>query len=162
MKRFDSLARVGGGLAGLVLLLAILVAANVIVGHASLRVDLTEEKLYSLSEGSRSVLRKLEQPVTLKLYFSSSSAEVPVYLKTYARQVGDLLEEYRIAADGKLVVERYDPKPDSDAEEWAQRYGITGQQMGMVGPTLYLGLVAVAGGRGTPPPVPGPRPQGLL
>ena len=78
MKRFDSLARVSGGLVGLVLLLAILVAANVIVSYSSLRADLTEEKLYTLSEGSRSVLQKLEQPVTLKFYFSSSSAEVPV------------------------------------------------------------------------------------
>jgi len=162
MKRFDSLARVSGGLVGLVLLLAILVAANVIVSYSSLRADLTEEKLYTLSEGSRSVLQKLEQPVTLKFYFSSSSAEVPVYLKSYARQVGDLLEEYRLAADGKVIVERHDPKPDSDAEEWAQRYGVAGQQIGMAGPTLYLGLVAVAGESEASLPFVDPRQQALL
>ncbi|NQT94398.1 MAG: GldG family protein, partial [Lentisphaerae bacterium] len=162
MKRFDSLARASGGLVGLLLLLAILIAANVIVSHANLRADLTEEKLYSLSDGTRSVLQKLEQPVTLKLYFSAGSAEIPVYLKNYARQVGDLLEEYRIAGDGKLVVEQHDPKPDSDAEEWAQRYGITGQQVGMAGPMLYLGLVAVVGENEAALPFLDPRTQGLL
>ena len=58
-----------GGLIGLIALLAILVAINAIISSINIRKDLTDEKLYSLSDGTRSMLSKLERPVTLKLFF---------------------------------------------------------------------------------------------
>ncbi len=132
----------GAGLAGLLALLAILVAVNVIASNLRVRADLTQEKLYSLSKGSRDMLRKLDRDVTIKLFFNSSSPQVPVFLKNYARQVEDLLTEYVIASGGRVALEKHDPKPDSEAEEWAQRYGISGQSVSMAGPAVYLLLLA--------------------
>jgi len=135
------------GIVGLVLVAAIVVAANLILSSLPLRTDLTAEKLYTLSKGSRAVLGKLSEDVTLKYYFSSTSAEMPMTLKTYANQVQDLLKEYELAGHGHLTLEAYDPKPDSDAEEWAQRYGVEPQNVNPFGQSVYFGLVAVCGDR---------------
>ena len=133
------------GALGLVLLAVILGAADLILASLPLRIDFTAEKLYTLSKGSRAVLGKLDSDVTLKYYFSSSSAETPMALKTYATQVQNLLKEYELAGKGHVVLEAYDPKPDSDAEEWAQRYGVEPQNVTPFGQPVYFGLVAVCG-----------------
>ncbi|MBQ9430184.1 MAG: Gldg family protein [Kiritimatiellae bacterium] len=133
------------GVVGLVLLLAIIAAVNLILSNLRLRGDLTAEKLYTLSSGSKAILGKLENDVTLKFYCSSSSSEMPMGLKTYATQVQDLLKEYELAGKGHIQLEAYDPKPDSDAEEWAQRYGIEPQQVNPFGQPIYFGLVSVCG-----------------
>ncbi|MDA3925338.1 MAG: Gldg family protein [Kiritimatiellae bacterium] len=144
-KKNSVFSKIGGGIAGLTLLLAIICAVNIIISNLRMRVDLTGENLYTLSKGSKEILGQLEADITLKLYFSSSSAEMPMMLKTYANQVQDLLKEYEIASKGKLTLEAYDTKPDSDAEEWAQRYGIEPQQTSMLGQPVYFGLAAVSG-----------------
>ena len=144
-NKSNLLSRFGTGLAGLLVLLVIIGAANLIIANLRLRVDLTAERLYTLSTGSKQVLAKLENDVTLKFYFSSSSAEMPMGLKTYANQVQDLLKEYELAGKGRVALEAYDPKPDSDSEEWAQRYGIEPQQTNPFGQPVYFGLVAVCG-----------------
>jgi ABC-type uncharacterized transport system involved in gliding motility auxiliary subunit len=154
--------KASGGVAGLLILLAILVAANIIASSLRARVDLTEEHLYTLSDGSRHVLKQLDRKVTLKLFFSSSDPAVPVQLKSYADQVMDLLQEYRKTAGSKVKIEEYDPKPDSDAEEWAQKYGIRGQPLGLMGPAIYFGLVVVAGDSEQLVPALDPRTQKLL
>jgi ABC-type uncharacterized transport system involved in gliding motility auxiliary subunit len=133
------------GVIGLAVLLVIIGAVNLIISNLRLRVDLTAERLYTLSGGSRRVLGKLANDVTLKFYFSVSSSEMPMGLKTYANQVQDLLKEYELAGKGHIALEAYDPKPDSDAEEWAQRYGIEPQQVNPFGQPVYFGLVAVSG-----------------
>ena len=135
------------GSVGLVLLAVIIGAVNLILANLPLRTDLTAERLYTLSGGSKAVLGKLDEDVTLKYYFSASSAELPMAMKTYATQVQNLLKEYEIAAGGRLVLESYDPKPDSDAEEWAQRYGVEPQNVNPFGQPVYFGLVAVCGDR---------------
>ena len=144
-NKSNLLSRFGTGLAGLLVLLVIIGAANLIIANLRLRVDLTAERLYTLSTGSKQVLGKLENDVTLKFYFSASSAEMPMGLKTYANQVQDLLKEYELAGKGRVALEAYDPKPDSDSEEWAQRYGIEPQQTNPFGQPVYFGLVAVCG-----------------
>lgn len=140
-----SFKRFTAGALGLACLLVIIGAVYVIVANLRIRADLTAEKLYTLSKGSRELLGKLPKDVTLKFYFSRSSAEMPMALKTYADQVCDLLKEYAIAGGGRLVLEEYDPKPDSDSEEWAQRYGVEPQQTSPFGQPVYFGLVAVSG-----------------
>ena len=158
----NALQKASGGLIGILVVLAALVAVNIIAGNLRLRLDLTQEKLYTLSDGTRSILGNLEQPVTVKLFFNSSSPSVPVFLKNYARQVTDLLKEYRIASKGNFILEQFDPKPDSDEEEWARRYGISAQQVGMFEPPVYFGLVAVAGNNEAVIPVLDPRSEELL
>jgi ABC-type uncharacterized transport system involved in gliding motility auxiliary subunit len=162
MKKGEGLLRIMGGAAGLIALLAILIAANWILGGMRIRHDFTSEKLYSLTPGTRAIVGKLDQKVTLKLFFNSSTPEVQPYVKNYARNVEDLLHEYALASGRKIVVEKYDPQPDSEAEEWAQKYGIPGNPMDMNGTPIYLGLVGVCGSTEAVLPVLDPRTEELL
>ena len=151
------------GVVGLVLVGAIAASSVVILANLPLRCDMTAEKLYTLSKGSKAVLSQLTEDVTFKYYVSSSSAEMPMALKTYASQVGNLLKEYERAGGGRLVVETYDPKPDSDAEEWAQRYGVEPQTGGNpFGAGIYFGIVAVCGDREETLGVLSPRTESTL
>ncbi|MBR0241768.1 MAG: Gldg family protein [Kiritimatiellae bacterium] len=151
------------GVVGLGLVGAIAASSVVILANLPLRCDMTAENLYTLSKGSKAVLGQLTEDVTLKYYVSSSSAEMPMALKTYAQQVGNLLKEYERAGGGRLVVEEYDPKPDSDAEEWAQRYGVEPQTGGNpFGQGIYFGVVAVCGDREETLGVLSPRTESTL
>ncbi len=151
------------GVVGLVLVGAIAASSVVILANLPLRCDMTAENLYTLSKGSKAILGQLTEDVTLKYYVSSSSAEMPMALKTYAQQVGNLLKEYERAGGGRLVVEEYDPKPDSDAEEWAQRYGVEPQTGGNpFGQGIYFGVVAVCGDREETLGVLSPRTESTL
>ena len=151
------------GVVGLVLVGAIAASSVVILANLPLRCDMTAENLYTLSKGSKAVLGQLTEDVTLKYYVSSSSAEMPMALKTYAQQVGNILKEYERAGGGRLVVEEYDPKPDSDAEEWAQRYGVEPQTGGNpFGQGIYFGVVAVCGDREETLGVLSPRTESTL
>lgn len=155
--------KVSGSLAGLLALLAILVGANLLIGSfRGARVDLTEDRLYTLSQGTRDALAKLEEPVTLMFFFNRSSPEVPQPLKQFASQVEDLLGEYALAARGKVAVEKYDPKPDSEVEELAMSHGISRQVLGMMGPPVFMGLVARAGDREAAIPFVDPRTEELM
>jgi ABC-type uncharacterized transport system involved in gliding motility auxiliary subunit len=123
---------------GLVALLFALVAFNYLASTASLRADLTEGNLYTLSTGTKKILRGLESPVTLKLYVSQGE-QVPVQLRSFAQRVEDLVQEFQAAANGNLRVQRYNPRPDSDEEDAAQLDGIEPQQL-MSGEQFYLGV----------------------
>jgi ABC-type uncharacterized transport system involved in gliding motility auxiliary subunit len=146
MDKKKEILKAGGGIAGMVAIMAIVVAVNVIIGNFRMRADLTEEKLYTLSDGTRNLLVNLEQPVTLNLYLSSSSPDMPAQMKAYAKQVEDLLWEYRDRSKGNVALIKHDPKPDSDAEEWARRYGLAAQTANIFGSPIYFGLVAESGG----------------
>ncbi|VGO20212.1 Gldg family protein [Pontiella sulfatireligans] len=137
------------GLAGVLLLLGILIAFNAVIRPMRLRADVTQDKLYTLSGGTKQLLGDLDRDVTLKFYFSKSNDRISVPLKNFAGRVRDLLKEYESRSGGGLVVEEYDPKPDSDEEEWAQRYGLQGQSVDLFGAggDLYFGIVAVSGNR---------------
>jgi ABC-type uncharacterized transport system involved in gliding motility auxiliary subunit len=124
---------------GIVALLVVLIAVNFILGVFNLRADLTQGSVYTLSPGTRSILGKLEAPVKLRLYYTQGGEAVPVGLKTFAKRVEDLLKEYQTAGRGKVVVEKFNPEPDSDAEESAQLDGIEGQ-LTNTGEKFYLGL----------------------
>jgi len=124
---------------GVIALAVILVAANFLLGAFNARVDLTEGNVYTLSPGTRAILSKLEAPVKIRLYYSQGGNAVPVGLKTFAKRVEDLLAEYRAASGGKVMVEKFNPEPDSDAEDSANLDGIDGQ-MTNTGEKFYLGL----------------------
>lgn len=124
---------------GVVVVLLILVALNFIASQFRTRIDLTQGNLYTLSEGTRAVLTKLEAPVKVRFYYTQSSEDVPVATKAFARRVEDLLAEYRQVSKGKVVVEKLDPQPDSDAEDSATLDGVDAQSTG-TGEKFYLGL----------------------
>ena len=115
--------------AGVAAVFLILVALNFILGLSKARVDLTAEKLYTLSGGTKAILAKLDTPVKIRLYYSQREQQMPVGLKTYAQRVEDLLKEYKAAAKSNLEIEKYDPQPDSDAEDSANLDGVEGEQL---------------------------------
>jgi len=123
---------------GLAALFLLLVALNFLLGLAPARLDLTDGKLYTLSPGTKKILRNLASPVRLKLYVSQGEA-VPVPLRGFAQRVEDLVREFKQAAGSNLVVERYNPKPDSEEEDAAQLDGIEPQQL-VTGEQFYLGV----------------------
>jgi ABC-type uncharacterized transport system involved in gliding motility auxiliary subunit len=124
----------------------ILVAFNVLTSAVHQRVDLTKEQAYTLSRGTRAILGKLDAPIKIRFYCTQSESASPesVLLKSYARTIDDLLGEYKQNAHGKLTVERYDPQPDSDAEDSARLDGIQAQDLSG-GEKFYLGLAVSQG-----------------
>jgi len=125
---------------GLAALFLILVAVNYLAARAPVRLDLTAGRLYTLADGTKKVLKGLSAPVTVKLYVSSGEA-MPVPLRSFARRVQSLLDEFKSVAGPNLVIERYDPRPDSEEEDAAQLDGIEPQQLAS-GEQFYLGLAA--------------------
>ena len=128
---------------GVVAMAIILIAFNVVAGAFKERIDLTKEKAFTLSQGTRAILNKLDTPIKIRFYCTQAepSAET-VYLRTYAKHVEDLLAEYKQVAKGKLTIEKYDPQPDSDAEDSARLDGVEGQML-RNGEKFYLGLAVV-------------------
>ena len=135
MKKYEHLLY---SAVGLVALLLILVAVNFLVSRVPARVDLTDGDIYTLSEGTRKILRGLQSPVKVKLYMSRGES-VPVPLRSFAQRVEDVVQEFKQAAGSNLVIERYDPRPDSEEEDAAQLDGIEPQQL-MSGEQFYLGI----------------------
>jgi ABC-type uncharacterized transport system involved in gliding motility auxiliary subunit len=124
---------------GLVLLAIILIAANFLLSVIKARVDLTQGSVYTLSDGTRAILAKLEAPVKIRYYYTQGGNTVPVGIKTFAKRVEDLLAEYKAASNGKVIIEKFNPEPDSDAEESAALDNVEGQQTN-TGEKFYLGL----------------------
>lgn len=101
-------------------LLIVLLNLNFLVSMVfSNPVDITTDKLYTFSQGTKNILKGLNQPVTIRFYRSYSDNRMPVQLSSYAERIEDLLRTYCSYAKGKIIVEYYDPIPDSDAEESA-------------------------------------------
>src|SRR5580700_7714158 len=139
MKKFESWLF---PVAAVVAVLVILIAVNVLGGFLKIRGDLTENKLYTLSPGTKKILDKLDTPVEIRFYYSRDNSSMPVPLRTYAQEIEDLLSEYQQASHGKIQVVKLDPKPDSDAEDSARLDGVQGQTTAnnLTGDKIYLGL----------------------
>ncbi len=124
---------------GIVVVAVLLVAVNMIADELNLRADFTDEKLYTLSDGTRTILEELDTSVNVRFYYSKSAADMPVQLKSYAGRVQDLLQEYRRASNGLLEIDKFDPQPDSEAEDSARLDGIRGRSVA-TGRSIYLGI----------------------
>ena len=114
-----------------VTLSAIIMVLTVYIGNAWLKrfkVDMTEEKLYTISNGSKEILKKLNTPLTLKLYYSKTSANKGTeglrIFNNYFFYVKDLLEEYVAHSRNNLRLQVIDPRPDTKEEEDASTYGL--------------------------------------
>ena len=125
-----------GGVAAMAILL---VAANIVVGSFSWRADLTQNKQFTLSQGTKEILGKIDGQVEIRFYYSESLKEMPLGLKTYAQRIEDLLTEYQQIAGKKVNLKKLDPKPDSDAEDSAGLDGVEGQLL-RSGDKVYLGM----------------------
>ena len=106
------------------------------------RLDLTGNNLYTLSDGSREILESIDEPVNLYFFFSEKSSEDLTSLRVYATRVREMLEEYELAANGKINLSVVDPEPFSEAEDQAAEFGLQGIPVSTAGEELYFGLAA--------------------
>lgn len=134
-------SRAGRAVGALIAIFVMLVAANIVAArYASPRLDLTEEHLYTLAAGTRHTLAKIDEPITLRLYYSPRLGDtVPAY-GVYAQRVRELLDQYVAAAKGKIRLEVYDPLPYSDTEDRAVAYGLQPAPLNERGEAVYFGL----------------------
>lgn len=115
------------------------VAVNVWLRGA--RLDLTENGLYTLGEGTQAVLESIEEPINLYFFFSNEATTNLPTLRTYANRVRETLEELVAnAPDGKLVLNVVDPLPFSEEEDRAEQFGLQAANIGPAGEAVYFGL----------------------
>ncbi len=129
-----------GGLAALIVLfLGVVMLSNVAL--RGMRIDLTQNKLYTLTPGTAQVLKELKEPVNLYFYFSRDAAakQAPLVLP-YAGRVREFLEEVTARANGKIHLQVIDPQPFTDDEDRAAELGLQSLDPGGSGDTLYFGL----------------------
>ncbi|MFM2220556.1 MAG: hypothetical protein RLZZ553_304 [Verrucomicrobiota bacterium] len=91
--------------------------------------DFTEDKVHTLSKGTKSILSKLDAPVTIRYYASRKNEALPRETKLFIRRIDDILKEYVNLSNGKMRVENLDPQPDTDAEDSANLDGIQTQNI---------------------------------
>lgn len=138
MKSTHPVTRAAFGIGALV---TIAVLANWLVALTPLGnrgADFTENKVHTLSDGTRSILGELDTPVVIRYYATRNTDYMPQELKLHMRRVDDLLKEYASLSKGKLRIENLDPEPDTDAEDSANLDGINGERMN--DQNLYFGL----------------------
>ena len=131
---------------GLILLLGVFIISIL----PSLRIDLTEDRLYSLSDGTRNILSNLSQPIELMFFYSDSATEDVPQLRAYGNRVQELLREIVIASEGNLRLSVIDPDPFSEEEDLATQYGVRAVPVTQGGEGVYFGLVAAQDGDGVP------------
>lgn len=158
-----SIHPVGRAILAIVALIVIVISGNLLVaklgiGHKTL--DLTEEKIHSLSDGTKSILDELAAPVVIRYYATRSTNYLPEEMKLHMRRVDDLLAEYESLSDGKLQIENLDPEPDTDAEDAANLDGINGQSINQE--NLYFGLAIACLDRTTTIPFLDPSNETML
>lgn len=125
----------------IVLLFVGLVLVNYLATSIPVRADFTAESIYSLSPGTKAILNKIEEPVTLDLYFTKNATGLPIAYKNYATRVQEMLRQYARAAHGKIRLNLIDPQPDTPEEEKATAAGLTPQVAQTGGEQFFFGLV---------------------
>jgi ABC-type uncharacterized transport system involved in gliding motility auxiliary subunit len=125
------------------LLLVLAFIAAVIISNQLFkgwRFDLTDNKLYTLSDGTESILGNIDEPINLYFYFSDqASANIPT-LRAYANRIEEMLQEFEDAADGKINLRVIDPLPFSEDEDRATQFGLQGVRLGNGPDPIYMGL----------------------
>lgn len=121
--------------------IALVVSVALISALPSLRIDLTEDNLYTLSDGTHNIVSGLEQPLEILFFYSESGIEDAPFLRSYADRIQELLREIVLASDGNLSLEVIDPEPFSESEDLATQYGMDARPLTQGGEPVYLGLV---------------------
>lgn len=129
----------GIGLIAIAVVLVISVA--IISALPSLRIDLTEDRLYSLADGTRNIVSNLEHPIEFMFFYSESLTEDVPQIRSYGTRVQELLREIVIASNGNLSMRTIDPEPFSEDEDLATQYGVQAVPVSQGGQAIYFGLV---------------------
>ncbi|MFZ3024657.1 GldG family protein [Pseudomonas sp.] len=141
--------------AGLLVIALAFLAFNMLarVGLSDWRLDLTEQKLYTISAGTEKVLAEIEQPVELYFFYSDQASKDLPSLRNYAKRVEEMLKAYERAAEGKLKLHIVDPQPFSAEEDQAAEFGLQAIPLNAGGDKLYFGLAGRVGD-GVPQAIP--------
>ena len=140
MKSYDFLiSRIGL----MVIAAALLLCVGLISFLPSFRIDLTEDKLYSLSDGTKAIVSSLPEPLELLFFYSESATKDNPPIRSYGFRVQELLREIVIESDGQLTFKLIDPEPFSEEEDLAKQFGIQPVPLSQGGEGIYFGLVAV-------------------
>lgn len=107
---------------------------------SGVRLDLTQNKLYTLSDGTKEIISDLDEPIHLYFFFSDRASEDLTSLRAYAQRVREMLEEYQLISDGKINLTIVDPEPFSEDEDRASQFGLQGVPVNQAGDELYFGL----------------------
>ncbi len=105
------------------------------------QLDLTQQRIYSLSQPSLELLQQMQQQVQLRLYYSAASAKDLPQIRRHARHIRELLEQYQRLAAGKIDVQVLQPEPFSSLEDQAISEGLQAVNLAS-GEQLFLGLAA--------------------
>jgi gliding motility-associatede transport system auxiliary component len=136
-------SRRGIAVAVLVLIVLMVGSANIVAARfLTSRLDLTAEHLYTLSQGTRNTLAKIDEPITLRFYYSTRLGDAVPSYGVYAQRVRELLDQYVAAAHGKIRLEVYNPQAFSDVEDRAVAFGLKGAPLDAQGEQVYFGLAA--------------------
>src|SRR6516225_3752057 len=136
-------SRRGVAVAVLVLIALMVASANIVAARfLTSRLDLTAEHLYTLSQGTRNTLAKIDEPITLRFYYSTRLGDAVPSYGVYAQRVRELLDQYVAAARGKIRLEVYNPQAFSDVEDRAVAFGLKGVPLDAQGEQVYFGLAA--------------------
>jgi gliding motility-associatede transport system auxiliary component len=120
--------------------IAAVIASNTLL--RGVRLDLTQNHLYTLSDGTKSLLSGLKDPINLYFFFSEQSSQDIQILRDYADHVSEMLEEFVAESNGKLRLQTIDPIPFSEDEDRASAFGLTDIAQGSGGDSIYFGLAA--------------------
>ncbi len=128
---------------GLLLATCLFVAAVILVNTSmtTWRVDLTENRLFTLSDGTVNILNNLEEPITLDFYFSHKGIIEYPNLANYGVRIRDMLEEYAAHAGDRIALNIIDPEPFSEVEDQAVAAGLQSIAVSAAGDRAYFGLV---------------------
>ena len=129
-----------------ILLATVLAIAVVTISNnlfTGLRLDLTENSLFTLSPGTVNIITTLEEPISLDFYLSRKTMADFPQLINYANRVRDLLEEYAAKSDGNIELTIIEPEPFSEEEDQAVASGLNGIAVSSAGDRAYFGLVGV-------------------
>lgn len=140
----DSGSSGGLALVGIALAVLVFLGVNLLAGPSlrRIRADLTSQKLFTLSDGTRNILGSLDEPVTLKFFMPKTQAEeLAPGLVPYANRVKEMLEQYDSVGGDKVRLEVLDPIPFSEAEDLAATKGLRALPASRQGDALYFGLV---------------------
>ena len=131
----------------ILLLLLVIVTLALITGNnlflKGKRVDLTQDRMFSVSDGTTNIVKTLDNDVELKFFYSEEESTNLGFLRDYARRITDLLGEYELRSNGRVTLEVIDPEPFSEQEDGASELGIERISLGLGEEPLYFGLVAV-------------------
>ena len=157
--------RTTNAILGIFVLLAIVVLVNFVFNRVSHRFDLTENDIYTLTDGTKDVLKKVEEignPVLIRFYAVTDPDYVSQFYLTRAAAVEDFLREYEQRGGGLVEVKRYNPEPFSDDAESAKFDGLPRAGFDDPDNPVYFGLVVESEGRTEVLPFLPARPEELL